>query len=303
MEALRARRVDLEVERIVAETELRGARAGATPDIPGAAAFGVVDALDRLRRLESALAAHLAFIETGARSHGELLERLRGGDDALGAWLDAGREDAGARARRIVKQVLLAICLLIVAGGVAVHLVFLLLLVPVGGAMSFLLWTGQDRGWRRMGARRRYESLHLEVPAAWTEDAVRERRRALSLLVERVREQATAPADEDHRTETARLSADIESARSDVREALAAVGLAGDAIDESAEAGVRALARAWRAGRALRGVVEDMAGERAGAEEIRESIYRDLAREGEASPDGDASVGALEAGIERVGRR
>ena len=81
----------------------------------------------------------------------------------------------------------------------AVHLAFLVLLVPVGGAMSFLLWTGQDRAWRRMGARRRYESLRLEVSAAWTEDAVRERRDALSLVAERVRERESASG---HRTST-----------------------------------------------------------------------------------------------------
>ncbi len=66
---------------------------------------------------------------------------------------------------------------------------------------------------------------------------------------------------------------------------------------------MRALARAWRAEQALQGIVEDLAGERAGAGEIRESIYRKLAREGEASPDGDASVDALEAGVERISRR
>lgn len=319
--ALRARRVDLEVERIVAATELGAVRAGSASDIPGALAGAVVDALDRLRRLESAHAAHAALIDTGARSHEELLERLRAGDDALGGWLGADREDAGAGGRRIAKQVLLVVCLAIVVLALAVHLAFLVLLVPVGGAMSFVLWSGQDRAWRRMGARRRYESLRLEVPAAWTEDAVHERRRALARIAERVRERASAPDDEDDeddKVEQARLSADIDSARSDLREAVAAAGFASDGIagggsvpdgstgsglDEATEARMRALARAWRAGQALQGVVKDMAGERVGAGEIRESIYRALARKGEASPDGDASVDALEAGVERSSRR
>ena len=134
----------------------------------------------------------LALIDTGARSHEELLQRLQAGDDALGAWLGADRERAGAGGRRTAKQVLLVVCFAILALAFAVHLAFLVLLVPVGGAMSFLLWTGQDRAWRRMGARRRYESLRLEVSAAWTEDAVRERRDALSLVAERVRERESA---------------------------------------------------------------------------------------------------------------
>ena len=87
-----------------------------------------------------------------------------------------------------------------------------------------------------MGAGRRYESLRLEVPAAWTEDAVRERRDALSLVAERVREQESASGDEDDKAEETRLSTNIEAARSDLREALAAAGLAGDGTDEATEA-------------------------------------------------------------------
>ena len=234
LNALRARRIDLEVERIVAESELRAVRADSARDIPGASAGTVIDALDRLRRLESTRAAHVAFIDTGARSHEELLQRLQAGDDALGAWLGADREGAGAGGQRTAKRVLLLFCFAILALAVAVHLAFLVLLVPVGGAMSFLLWTGQDRAWRRMGARRRFESLRLEVPAAWTEDAVRERRDALSFVAERVRESASG--DEDDKAEETRLSTDIEAARSDLREALAAAGLAGDGTDEATEA-------------------------------------------------------------------
>ena len=178
----------------------------------------------------------LALIDTGARSHEELLQRLQAGDDALGAWLGADRERAGAGGRRTAKQVLLVVCFAILVLAFAVHLAFLVLLVPVGGAMSFLLWTGQDGAWRRMGARRRYEALRLEVPAAWTEDAVRERRDALSLVAERVRERESASGDEDDKAEETRLSTDIEAARSDLREALAAAGLVGDGTDEATEA-------------------------------------------------------------------
>ena len=303
MRALRARRTDLEVERIVAGTELHAARIGFGPEIPGASAGAVVDALDRLRRLESRYAAYLAFIDTGAFSHEERLQRLRAGDDALGAWLDADREGEGAGGRRIAKRALLVVCFAILALAFAVHPAFLVLLVPVGGAMSFLLWTGQDRAWRRMGARRRFESLRLEVPETWTEDAVRARRHALSLVTEKVRERASAPDGKDGEAEEARLSAGLDFARSDLHETLAAAGLAGDRIDEPTEARVRALSRAYRTEQALQDIVEDMAGERAGAGEIRESIYRNLARDGEAPPDGDASAGALDAGMKKVDRR
>lgn len=301
LEALRAKRTDLEVERIVARTELRSARTGSVPEATAADAAAIVDALDRLRRLESQSSAYLA---AGVRSHDELIERLRAGDEALGAWLDADRNDVGASTGgRIARRALLLACLAIVALALAVHLAFLVLLVPVGGAMSFLLWTGQDWAWRRIGARRRFERLRLEAPAAWTEDAVRERRRALARITDQVRERASAPGSENTVEERGRLEAELDAARSDLQDALAAADLDGSALDGPAEAALRAIARVHRAEQGLREVVEEIAGEREQADAIREPLYRDIARDGERTSDGDASAGALAAGTESHRRR
>ena len=305
LEALRARRTDLEVERIAAEVALRVALAGAGsgPDVPGTQADAVVKALDRLRRLEARHCAQRAYADAGVRSYEDLIERLHAGDDALGAWLEAGRANEGAAGRRVAKRALLVVCLAILALAFSVHLAFLVLLVPVGGAMSFLLWTGQDREWRRTGARRRFGRLQLEAPSAWTEEAVRERRRTLALMADQVRERASTPAGDAGDAQQEDALPDLDAARSDLHDALAAAGLDAERLDESAEAALRAIARVHRAGQALRGVVEEMAGERDGAGAVRESLYRGLAREGEAAPDGDASAGVLEAGMERLRRR
>ena len=306
LDALRACRTDFEVERIVAEAALRTARTGADPGVAGADAAAIVDALDRLRRLESRHCAHIAFVEAGVRSHRERIERLRAGDDALRAWLEADREDTGASGRRIAKQALLIVCLVVLVLAFMVHLAFLALLVPVGGAMSFLLWTGQDQSWRRMGARRRFERLRLGAPATWTEDGVRERRHALSLIADQVRERASAPGSGSPDAEGAegeRVRDDLDAARSGLQDALAAARLDEAGLDEPTEAALRAVARAYRAEQALQGVMEEMADERDSADALRESLYRQLAREGEATPDGDASAGALEAGIARARRR
>ena len=301
LEALRAKRTDLEVERIVAGTELRAARIGSGPEATGADAATIEDALDRLRRLESQSSAYLA---AGVRSHNELIERLRAGDEALGAWLDADRDDVGASTGgRTARQALLVACLAIVALALAVHLALLVLLVPVGGAMSFLLWTGQDWAWRRIGARRRFERLRLEAPAAWTEDAVRERRRALARIADQVRERASAPGSESTVEERERLEAEIDAARAELHDALAVARLDGSALDGPAEAALRAIARVHRAEQALREVVEEMAGEREQADANREPLYRDIVRGGETASDGDASAGALAAGMESLRRR
>ena len=302
LEALRAKRTDLEVERIVARTALRAARIDSEPEVTGGDAAAIVDALDRIRRLESRSSARLAT--AGAGSHDELIARLRAGEEALGAWLDAERVEAGASSGgRIARQALLLACLAIVALALAVHLAFLVLLVPVGGAMSFLLWTGQDRAWRRVGARRRFERLRLEAPAAWTADAVRERRRALARIAEQVRERASAPGSEGTAEEPVRPGADLDAARSELRDALAAAGLDADRLDGPAEAALRAIARVHRAEQALKEVVEEMAGEREHADAIREPLYRDPARDAAAAPDGDASAGSLAAGMETLRRR
>ena len=302
LEALRAKRTDLEVERIVARTALRAARIDSEPEVTGGDAAAIVDALDRIRRLESQSSARLAT--AGAGSHDELIARLRAGEEALGAWLDAERVEAGASSGgRIVKQALLAACLAIVALALAVHLAFLVLLVPVGGAMSFLLWTGQDRAWRRVGARRRFERLRLEAPAAWTDDAVRERRRALARIAEQVRERVSAPGGEGAAEEPEMPGADLDAVRAELRDALAAAGLDADRLDGPAEAALRAIARVHRAERALKEVVEEMAGERAHADAIREPLYRDPARDAAAAPDGDASAGSLAAGMGNLRRR
>ena len=310
LEALRAKRTDLEVERIVARTALRALRIGSEPEVTGGEAAAIVDAFDRIRRLESRSSAHLAAVRAGVRSHDELLERLRAGDEALGAWLDADCDDAGASTSgRIARQALLAACLAIVALALAVHLAFLVLLVPVGGAMSFLLWTGQDRAWRRVGARRRFERLQLETPAAWTEDAVRERRLALARIAEQVRERApaperaSAPGSEGAVEEPERPGAGLDAARSELQDALAVAGLDADRLDGPAEAALRAIARVHRAEQALEEVVEEMAGEREHADAIREPLYRGLARDAAAAPDGDASAGSLAAGMENLRRR
>ena len=304
LEALRERRTDLEVERIVARTALRSVRTGSGPEATGADAAAIVDALDRIRRLESQSSAHLAAAGAGVRSRDELIERLRAGDEALGAWLDADRDDTRASSgARTAKQALLVACLAIVALAVAVHLAFLVLLVPVGGAMSFLLWTGQDRAWRRVGARRRFERLRLETPAAWTDDAVRERRRELVRIAEEVRERGSAPGSESTVEEPERLRDDIDAARSDLHDALAAVHLDGDRLDGPAESALRAVARLHRAEQALQEVVEETAGERKRADAIRESLYRGLARDEEAASEGDASAGAPAADLESLRRR
>ena len=301
LEALRAKRTDLEVERIVARTELRAARTGSVPEATAADAAAVVDALDRLQRLESQSSTYLA---AGARSRDELIERLRAGDESLGAWLGADRDDVGApTGGRIARRALLLASLAIVALALAVHLAFLVLLVPVGGAMSFLLWTGQDWAWRRMGARRRFERLRLEAPAAWTEDAVRERRRTLARIADQVHERASAPGSENTVEERERLEAELDAARSDLQDALAAADLDGSALDGPAEAALRAIARVHRAEQGLREVVEEMAGEREQADAIREPLYRGIVRDGERASDGDASAGALAAGTESHRRR
>ena len=119
-----------------------------------------------------------------------------------------------------------------------------------------------DREWRRTGARRRFGRLRLEAPSAWTEDAVRERRRALAIIAGQVRDRASTPSVDAGELQPEDAPTDLDAARSDLQDALAAAGLDEERLDESAEAALRAIARVHRAGQALHDVVAEMAHER-----------------------------------------
>ena len=175
LRALRERQVACRAECIAAGVALR--RQGGEAPVPDAAAArGIEAALDRRR----GLVARLARVHEGTR---EERDRLREARAALQLWLEAPRDGSREGAAGRMRKALLGAALLVVVAALSVHPVLLVLLVPVAGAGSFLSWSGQDRAWRRMGARRRFDATRLAGPKRWEAAPVQERLAAIEALI------------------------------------------------------------------------------------------------------------------------
>ena len=288
LDSLRDRRNELEIECIAGDVALRRG-AGERHSIDTALAIEIEHALDRRARLEGQLARAR---DRTRQEH----ERLEVGRDALRLWLESPQKESGTRSGGRVKHVLFAVSLLAIIAALSVHIVFLVLLLPIAGASSFLSWSGQDDAWRKMGAKRRFVETRLEGPEHWGEEAVRQR---LEEIEERIGSRALrdpAAHQDDPRTIEARLDAE----RAALGVLLAGAGLDDKDFDPETESRVRTLGRASRSRLELAEVQTEIAGLSRDADYVREDLYRYLARRGAAGPAGRADATTLAAGLEHL---
>ena len=288
--SLRVRRNEIEIECIAGDVAMRRGVANRIP-VDAGLAVEIEAALDRRKHIEE----RLARARDGTR---EERDRLVVGRDALRLWLEAPQEERGARPGVRVKHVLFAVSLLAIIAAVSVHIVFLVLLLPIAGASSFLSWSGQDDAWRKMGAKRRYVETRLEAPKRWEDDAVRQ---ILEEIEERIESRAARGADEptdDPRT----VEATLASERAAMEVLLAGAGLDEADLDRETEGWIRALSRASRSRLELTEVQAEIESSSRDIDEVREDLYRYLSRRGSAGGEGRADTATLAAGLERLAR-
>ena len=302
LRALRERQAVCQSECIAADVALRR-RGGGAPAPDAAAAREIEAALDRRRGLEE----RLSRVHEGSREEGD---RLREARAALVLWLEEPRGGSRRRATGRMRKALLGVALLVVVAALSVHAVLLVLLIPIAGAGSFLSWSGQDRAWRRTGARRRFDATRVAGPERWEVAPVQERLAAIEALnADREAGAATGAGAgigtgggdgvEDHpRTLKARI--DAENALLD--ELLAGARLTRADLDRGAERRIRELAGASRSRVELAGVEERIGELRRTLDALREDLYRYLARRGAASAAGGADTDTLAAGLESLAR-
>ena len=288
--SLRDRRNELEIECIAGDVALRRASDRRAP-IDAALAVEIEAALDRRKRMEE----QLARAREGTRQE---RDRLVVGRDALRLWLEAPQQERNARPGGRIKHVLFAVSLIAIVAALSVHIVFLILLLPIAGASSFLSWSGQDDAWRKMGAKRRYLETHLEAPGKWEEDAVRQRLEEIEERIESRAARGPAEPEDDRRTIEATLNAE----RAALDALLAGAGLDHEDLDRETEGWIRALGRAGRSRRELTEVQAEIEGLSRDADDVREDLYRYLARQGVAGGEGRADTATLAAGLERLAR-
>lgn len=288
--SLRVRRNELEIECIAGDVAMRRGVANRIPVDVGLA-VEIEAALDRRKYIEE----RLARARDGTR---EERDRLVVGRDALRLWLEAPQEERGARPGVRVKHVLFAVSLLAIIAAVSVHIVFLVLLLPIAGASSFLSWSGQDDAWRKMGAKRRYVETRLEAPKRWEDDAVRQ---ILEEIEERIESRAARGADEPTDDPRA-VEATLASERAAMEVLLAGAGLDEADLDRETEGWIRALSRASRSRLELTEVQAEIESSSRDIDEVREDLYRYLSRRGSAGGEGRADTATLAAGLERLAR-
>ena len=291
LDALRARRNDLEIECIAGDVALRRIRDRHAP-VDAALAVEIESALDRRRSLEE----RLQRAREGTRPERDRLAVAR---DALRLWLEAPREGPRARGGGRVRHVLFAVSLVAIVAALSVHVVFLVLLLPVAGAASFLSWSGQDHAWRKMGAKRRYVATRVDEPREWEEDAVRQR---LSEIEARIEAQGVRSPDRPEHGPR-ELEAMLDTEHGMFSELLARAGLDTGALDPETEGWIRELGHATRSRRELAEVRDEIAGISRDVGELREALYRYLARRGAAGNGGRADTASLSAGLERLSAR
>ena len=288
LDALRARRNELEIECIAGDVARRrspGGRAGLDPGL----AVEIEAALDRRKALEE----RLARARDGSRPERDRLAVAR---DALRLWLDAPPEKEKRPAGGRVKHALFLVSLLAITAALSVHIVFLVLLLPVAGASSFLSWSGQDHAWRKVGAKRRFAATRLEAPRAWEEEAVRQHLEAIEVRLEAQAARNPSGPEEDPRTLEAMLGAE----RSALSVLLAGAGLDGPDLGPETESWIRQLGRASRSRRELAEVRAETEGVSRDIDEAREELYRYLSRRGALGGKGRADTATLAAGLERL---
>ena len=287
--SLRDRRNELEIECIAGDVALRRAPDRSAP-IDAALAVEIEAALDRRKRTQE----QLARARDGSKQE---RDRLVVGRDALRLWLEAPQEERSARPGGRAKHVLFAVSLIAIIAALSVHIVFLVLLLPIAGASSFLSWSGQDDAWRKMGAKRRYPETHLDAPGKWEEDAVRQRLEEIEERIESRAARGPNEPEDDPRTIEATLSAE----RATLEALLAGAGLDHADLDRETESWIRALGRASRSRLELTQVQAEIEGLSRDADDVREDLYRFLARRGGAEGTGRADTATLGAGLERLG--
>ena len=288
LRSLRERRNELEIECIAGDVAMRRG-AGNQLSIDAGLAVELEAALDRRQRI----AQRLALARDGTR---EERDRLAVARDALHLWLEAPREEKSARIGGRVKHVLFAVSLLAIIAALSVHIVFLVLLLPIAGAASFLSWSGQDDAWRKMGAKRRFLETRMEAPSRWETEAVRERLDDLEARIETRAARGALKPEDDPRGIEAMLDAE----RATLETLLAGVGLEEADLDRETESWIRKLGRASRSRGELVEVQTEIAGLSRDIDEVREDLYRYLARRGSAGGEGRADTATLAAGLDRL---
>ncbi|GMQ75117.1 MAG: hypothetical protein BMS9Abin01_0361 [Gammaproteobacteria bacterium] len=305
MRILREQECALDVEHIAAEAALRSATRRLQPDIDPALASRIGHFLENRRELEERRRHANEDDGIGPAGSSRRIDRLRTGHAALQAWLDASRPREPSAVARAAMVALLIAVIVIVWAAFAIHLAFLLLLVVVVGPVSFVMGRGEDVEWRRVGARRRFETSGLADIAAWDENTVRARAIELEALLEAPdRNSTTGGAAVPRADQVDAQAIAAKTAEEDVQIAsdLRSAGLTLE--DAQGELGdwLRLVARADQTRESLQRVKNERTRVREKAVELRDHLLRYLQSRGVKPLQQQDSAAAIAESLDRLPR-
>ena len=296
---------ELEVSVIAAEVRPFPDLKSLSPD--DAANIGSL--LVRQERLAGLLSALGPGDTTEVESDGNIAARLEEASSALDLWLHAPSESESKGAATGARLILLAATCAAIWGAIEYHPAVLALLIPVAAPIGLLLNRGDDKLWRRLGAKQRFTRTGVQPPREWDVDAVarrheeivqemstRERARERAAMLE-IQSQSDATEATDNFAElsmqlvevTQRLTARAERAKLDLD------ALTQDQRHILIEYGEQADSRSeLEAQRKERARLSSEAGD------IRDDIWRILNRR-DCTPHGTATTfDALRAGLQQL---
>jgi hypothetical protein len=284
LRALRDRQSELEVDLMADEAALGGAARRVEREIDPDLALRIGVALERRRGLGEGTRN---FDGGATGTPGDRRDAMRAGRAALETWLDDSSERKSRRPALAAKITMLIATVVTIWAAIEMHPAFLILLLVVIGPVSFALGRGQDKDWRRAGARRRYDMSGLAGIPEWNEEAVRTRFQELDeLLAAQGDDEGNDEVDEDtdasapdrrvDPVDEEEAAANRAALDATIAADLADAGLDDDDIRGATGKWLRLLARADRSRRSLEEVKYERGRLRSEAAELRDQLQQFL---------------------------
>ncbi len=301
---LRGRECQLEVEVIAEKTLGKSAPPNARPDFNSRNTTRLAETFERR---ELCQAAYDSLMEQAGRDTGRdssELAQLNAGQAALDSWLAA---PASARGTRLLpwihKGVVIGVIGTLLAS-LAIHLVFLVLLLPLTLPLAYVAWSRQNVVWLRLGAERQFQATGLQPPKAWKTPEVSERlsqiRQSIDLVSKQMDELAMSEDQNENDAEFVVRATELAEAESNFRSALADAGLTVEGLDPELKRWLKQRVAAKRLSAELNDVRAKRAAVNREVANDREELFRYLSRQGAAPPDGRADLSTLEFGLQRL---
>jgi hypothetical protein len=307
LQTLRERESRLEAEIIVADVEYTRVSPGTNPPLDLATAARIAETFDHKRHLQAQYEALEDRQALGGEEGARRLAQLRAGREALSSWLAAPEVVGRYRLSPKVRSAVVVAAIACILAAIAVHPIFLVMLLPLGLPLGYAAWSRQNLTWLRLGARRHLQATGLDAPADWNAADVRASLSEIDKSMARVVAEMEALRDPGQREADDRrllaLAAEITDAEARLEAALMEGGLGSRSIDREQARWLELAGAAARQRKELEDVRARREAVQAETRDGREALYLYLSRHGEAPPEGRADLDALAAGLDWLADR